>query len=201
MLARRRALSADVVARNSALVVERLRNLPELAGAGTVGAYLGIRGEVDPSGLMGPETPDGPDGTFAGGVLAGQVALPVTTPGEQLRFVVPTGPLEEGPFGIRQPGIGPGRGEELDPMDLNVVLVPLVATDRRGNRIGHGAGFYDRTFARVAELRQEGTQGSREPAPLLIGVCHGFQVVDALSPRPWDVSLDLVVTEVGITRS
>lgn len=205
MLAKRRALPADVVARNSALVVERLRNLPELVGAGTVGAYLGVRGEVDPSGLLGTEPPDGPDGTFAGGVLAGRVALPVTTPGEPLRFVVPTGPLEAGPFGIRQPGIGPGRGDEVDPMGLDVVLVPLVAADRRGNRIGHGAGFYDRTFAGVAELRQEGGQGSGqgsgEPAPLLVGLCHDFQVVDALSPRPWDVPLDLVVTEVGITRA
>jgi len=193
MLARRRRLPADVVARNSALVVERLRNLSEVGGAGTVGTYLGVRGEVDPSGLLGFE---GPDGAFSGGVLASRLALPLTTPGEPLRFVVPTGPLEAGPFGIRQPTVGPCRGEEVDLVDLDVVLVPLVAADRRGNRIGHGAGFYDRTFAHVAEGRASG-----EPTPLLVGVCHDFQVVDTIEAKPWDIPLDLLVTEVGITRS
>jgi len=194
MLGRRRALSSDVVARHSALVVERLRRLPEVSGAATLGAYLGVRGEVDPGGLLGPGLPDGAP---EGGVVPGRVALPVTRTGEPLRFVVPTGPLVEGPFGIRQPG----DGDEVEPMDLDVVLVPLVAADRRGNRIGHGAGFYDRTFARIADLREAPDGAGGERPPLLVGVCHGFQVVDSIEARPWDVPLDLVVTEVGITRT
>ena len=174
MLARRQALAADVVARSSAVVVERLRGLQELREARTIGAYLGVRGEVDPSALCDDEGLD--------------VALPVTTPGEALRFVVPVGPLLDGPFGIRQPG----DGREVMPDDLDVVLVPVVVADELGNRIGHGAGFYDRTFAHV--------RGADRARPLLIGLCHAFQVVPRLEARSWDVPLDLVVTEVGLVR-
>ena len=174
MLARRRALAADVVARASAVVVERLRGLPEVREAQTIGAYLGVRGEVDPSALCDDEGLD--------------VALPVTTPGEPLRFVVPVGPLLDGPFGIRQPG----DGREVSPDDLDLVLLPVVVADELGNRVGHGAGFYDRTFARDRRA---------DPArPLLIGLCHAFQVVSRLEARSWDVPLDLVVTEVGLVR-
>ena len=174
MLARRRALAADVVARSSAVVVERLRGLPEVREAQTIGAYLGVRSEVDPSALCDDEGLD--------------VALPVTTPGEPLRFVVPAGPLLDGPFGIRQPG----DGREVATDDLDLVLIPVVAADEMGNRVGHGAGFYDRTFARDRRT---------DPArPLLIGLCHAFQVVPRLEARSWDVPLDLVVTEVGLVR-
>jgi len=174
MLARRRSLTADVVARVSAVVVERLRGLPEVREAQTIGAYLGVRGEVDPSALCDDEGLD--------------VALPVTTPGEALRFVVPVGPLLDGPFGIRQPG----DGREVMPDDLDLVLVPVVVADEMGNRVGHGAGFYDRTFAHV--------RGADRARPLLIGLCHAFQVVPRLEARSWDVPLDLVVTEVGLVR-
>jgi 5-formyltetrahydrofolate cyclo-ligase len=174
MLARRRSLAAGVVARSSAVVVERLRGLQEVREARTIGAYLGIRGEVDPSALRDDEGLD--------------VALPVTTPGEPLRFVVPVGPLLNGPFGTRQPG----DGREVLPDDLDLVLVPVVVADQLGNRVGHGAGFYDRTFAHIREAGQ--------PRPLLIGLCHAFQVVPQLEARPWDVPLDLVVTEVGLIR-
>jgi|TARA_B100001750_G_scaffold185431_1_gene154489 5-formyltetrahydrofolate cyclo-ligase len=110
-----------------------------------------------------------------------------------LRFVIPDGVLVDGPFGIRQPD----RGVEVDPTDLAIVLVPLVVADRRGNRVGHGAGFYDRTFANL--LRVPGTP-ERQPGPLLVGLCHDLQVVEELEARPWDVPLDVLVTEVGLIR-
>ena len=174
MLARRQALAADVVARSSAVVVDRLRGLQEVREARTIGAYLGVRGEVDPSALCDEEGLD--------------VALPVTTSGAPLRFVVPVGPLLDGPFGIRQPG----DGREVMPDDLDLVLVPVVVADEMGNRVGHGAGFYDRTFAHV--------RGADRARPLLIGLCHAFQVVPRLEARSWAVPLDLVVTEVGLVR-
>ncbi len=174
MLARRRGLPDDAVARASALVVERLLGLPEMSSPLTVGAYMGTRGEVDPSPLRD-------DRRF-------EVALPVASAGEALRFVVPDEPLLPGPYGIPQPG----SGRELDPCSLDVVLVPLVAADLRGNRVGHGAGFYDRTFA--------GCRGREDGGPLLIGICHAFQVVAALEARPWDVPVDLLVTDAGLIR-
>ena len=173
MLQRRMAQSPEAVRRASEVVVRRLLTLPELAGSLRIGAYLGVRGEVDPSALRHEDRLE--------------VALPVTTAGEPLRFVVPAGPLEEGPYGIRQPG----EGTEVTPLELDVVVVPAVAVDRRGHRVGHGAGFYDRTFA---------DRRKHTPPPVLIGVCHSFQVVEHLNARPWDVPLDLVVTEAGVIR-
>jgi 5-formyltetrahydrofolate cyclo-ligase len=173
MLERRMAQSPETVRRASEVVVRRLLALPELAGSLRIGAYLGVRGEVDPSALRHVDRLE--------------VALPVTTAGEPLRFVVPAGPLEQGPYGIRQPG----EGTEVTPLALDVVVVPAVAVDRRGHRVGHGAGFYDRTFA---DRRKD------TPPPVLIGICHSFQVVEHLDAKPWDVPLDLVVTEAGIIR-
>jgi 5-formyltetrahydrofolate cyclo-ligase len=173
MLERRMAQSPETVRRASEVVVRRLLALPELAGSLRIGAYLGVRGEVDPSALRHVDRLE--------------VALPVTTAGEPLRFVVPAGPLEQGPYGIRQPG----EGTEVTPLELDVVVVPAVAVDRRGHRVGHGAGFYDRTFA---DRRKD------TPPPVLIGICHSFQVVEHLDAKPWDVPLDLVVTEAGIIR-
>jgi 5-formyltetrahydrofolate cyclo-ligase len=173
MLERRMAQSPEAVRRASEVVVRRLLALPELAGSFRIGAYLGVRGEVDPSALRHVDRLE--------------VALPVTTAGEPLRFVVPAGPLEQGPYGIRQPG----EGTEVTPLELDVVVVPAVAVDRRGHRVGHGAGFYDRTFA---DRRKD------TPPPVLIGICHSFQVVEHLDAKPWDVPLDLVVTEAGIIR-
>lgn len=181
MLKVRRALSPEVIERHSELVCQRLLSLPEFSTAtkrGTIGSYLGISGEIDPSVLL--ET---------AGI---EIALPVTTNGDPLRFVVPHGPLSDGPFGTRQPE----AGTEVSPMDLALVLVPLVAADRRGSRVGHGAGFYDKTFSSLQDARL--TAGSQ--TPLMVGLCHDFQVVETLEPRPWDVPLDLIVTEVGLIR-
>lgn len=73
---------------------------------------------------------------------------------------------------------------------LDVILLPLVAVDARGWRLGSGAGFYDRS---LAHLRY----GRRWRRPRLIGVAYEFQRVAQLEPQPWDVPLDAVVTERG----
>ena len=63
----------------------------------------------------------------------------------------------------------------------DVTVTPLVACDESKNRIGFGKGFYDNFFARNDCLK--------------IGVCYDFQVTSALSPKPWDVPLDVIITE------
>jgi 5-formyltetrahydrofolate cyclo-ligase len=87
-------------------------------------------------------------------------------------------------FGIEEPQPG---AQTVAPTRLDVVCVPLVAFDRRGTRLGHGAGYYDATFAfRCAPRRRR---------PVLVGLAHAVQEVDELDRQPWDVPLDLVVTE------
>jgi len=77
----------------------------------------------------------------------------------------------------------------MDPDQLDVVLVPLVAFDLTCNRIGMGGGFYDRSF----EFRKN------TPAPpTLVGVAHAFQQVKDVLAQPWDVPLDFVATDNGV---
>ncbi|HEX9208133.1 MAG TPA: 5-formyltetrahydrofolate cyclo-ligase [Steroidobacteraceae bacterium] len=79
-------------------------------------------------------------------------------------------------------------------LSLDAVLVPLVAFDARGHRLGMGAGFYDRALRR----RLDGRQSFRRPR--LIGVAYAIQQAAAIERAPWDVALDLVVTERGVIR-
>ncbi len=78
----------------------------------------------------------------------------------------------------------------INPRHLDVVLVPLIAFDVHGWRLGFGAGFYDRKFAfmRRGFLRR----------PRLIGIAYDFQLTQPQTPRPWDVLLHAVVTEQRI---
>ncbi len=74
---------------------------------------------------------------------------------------------------------------------LDLILMPLVACDRQGNRLGMGAGYYDRSLAFKCDL-------DPRAKPLLIGLAHSFQMVEYLSPEPWDVPLNGVITENGL---
>ena len=74
---------------------------------------------------------------------------------------------------------------------LDLVLVPLVAVDARGTRLGTGAGFYDRA---LRHLRA----GRRWRRPKLIGIAYEFQRVERLAARAWDVPLDALITEQGL---
>lgn len=74
---------------------------------------------------------------------------------------------------------------------IDVVLTPLVAFDNRGNRLGMGAGYYDRTFAFL--LRSQ-----RWIRPQLIGVAYDFQRVEKIDAQAWDVPLQGAATENGL---
>jgi len=97
----------------------------------------------------------------------------------------PGKPLLRNRFGIGEP---PPAAMRCDPMQLDLVLMPLVAFDAHGNRLGMGGGFYDRAFARCRRSRR----------PFLMGVAHSFQQVPALPRDPWDIPVAAVATEAGI---
>ena len=81
----------------------------------------------------------------------------------------------------------PARKFTCKPFALSLVLMPLVAFDIEGNRLGMGKGYYDRTFA---FLRRSVRQ-----TPVLLGLAHECQKVDELEVAPWDVPLNGVVTD------
>ncbi|SDF89356.1 5-formyltetrahydrofolate cyclo-ligase [Desulfovibrio legallii] len=96
--------------------------------------------------------------------------------------------LRPGPFGLREPdpalpGLGPDAlGTAFAP---DLIVLPGLAFDRRGGRLGYGGGYYDR-FLR------------RRPACPLLGLCFSFQVADALPLDPWDQRANYLCTERGL---
>jgi 5-formyltetrahydrofolate cyclo-ligase len=80
----------------------------------------------------------------------------------------------------------------INPRLLDIALVPLVAFDMHGHRLGFGAGFYDRKFAFLR-------RGYRK-RPKLIGIGYEFQQITRIIPSHWDVQLDAVATERGLIR-
>jgi 5-formyltetrahydrofolate cyclo-ligase len=114
--------------------------------------------------------------------LGHPLALPVTgRRGEALIFRAwqPGAPLLPGRFGTSHPD-----GAILTP---EVFLIPLLAFDRAGNRLGYGGGFYDRTLA-------------LSPRALRIGCAFAAQELDSVPAGPYDQTLHAVVTEAGLRR-
>ena len=211
MRSRRAGLGAEALAAAGAAVSARLRALPAMRAAGLVAAYRAVRGEIPLEDLMdGPGGPaddpgNGPDNSAEGLAPNSDPAL-VGAPGaslnrvrytlprvrgRDLEFVLcrPGQPFEPSAFAIPEP-VG---GEVVALADHDVVLVPVVAFDADGYRVGQGQGFYDRALAALAAARPD-------PGPVLIGVAHSFQQVDEAPRHPWDVPLDAVVTESALVK-
>ena len=116
------------------------------------------------------------------------ILFPRCRPDRRLAFaaVAAWEDLRPGHFGVLEPAADE-PGVDLDPRDA--VIVPGVAYDRAGHRLGRGAGYYDRAFPPGDDARR---------APLLVGLAYAFQLVDAVPHGPRDRSVDGVATERGL---
>ena len=88
-------------------------------------------------------------------------------------------------FGILEPDYTPEQVIQASQLDL--VLLPLVGFDAKGNRIGMGGGFYDTTFEFVKQ--------QSIPKPTMIGIAHEIQRVKEISAESWDIPLSTVITD------
>lgn len=172
--ARRRAIPAAGRIAAADLLAERLLALPGMPARGPVAGYWAVDGEI--------------------GLHAWQLRLPASLvyclpmlhDDGRLRFAPwrPGAALATNRFGIPEPDVA--ADSLLMPEDMAMVVVPLVAFDARCQRLGMGAGWYDRSFA----FRRE-----RAAPPSLVGAAFALQQVDALVAESWDVPLDAVCTE------
>jgi 5-formyltetrahydrofolate cyclo-ligase len=169
-LARRDAMSPEV--RQAAAEAIAAREFPLTITPGIiVSGFMALKSEINPLPLMQK--------------LAGQgarLALPaVAGRGEPLilRAWEPGAPLERGQWGIREPT---ADGAEVEP---DILLVPLLAFDHAGHRIGYGAGYYDLTIARLRARK----------AVMAVGVAFAIQEVPTVPATARDARLDLVLTE------
>jgi len=139
--AARSLLSAEERGQAGRQIRDALLSLPEVQMAGTVAAYFSIGSEPDTRGLV-----------FALWKRGTYVLLPLLRPDGDLDWASYEGPdsLVAGPRGLQEPGqAARGTGAVAS---ADVVLVPALAVDRQGNRLGRGGGSFDRALARVGPL-------------------------------------------------
>ena len=187
MSERRQKVSPEERARASAAISGRLQGLPELVAASapgrTVAGFVALpaRGEIDPASVLA-----------ASHARGARVALPrLSAQQPRLRFhdVDPgqEAALAPGPHGLLEPR---PSAPEVDVAGIDVMILPGLAFDRAGNRLGFGGGYYDEAASR---LRAAGHG-------FLVGVAYDFQIVERCPVGPDDVAVDCLVTEREVVR-
>jgi len=178
MIARRAQVSRNKQQHTSHQIFTRLLQSSHVACSQTIAGYLAVNGEVDLQPL------------FEWAWYQGKTCyLPVVL--HQVLAFVPYTPhtvLVRNRFGILEPHVTESTCF-LPASDLDLVLTPLVAFDAQGNRLGRGAGYYDRSFSFL--LNSPGLC-----KPYLIGIAYEWQKTDLLTPAPWDVPLHAVATDL-----
>ncbi|MEM7376049.1 MAG: 5-formyltetrahydrofolate cyclo-ligase [Pseudomonadota bacterium] len=171
----RAALPDATLRRNAAALTERLSALPAFRSARAVAGYVAVRGEISLEPVLQIAANQGK-----------AVYLPILRDGA-MAFAPwsPGAPLERRDLGLLEPDHTPS--DRVSPVDLDLVLAPLVVFDATCQRIGQGGGYYDRTFA----FRSDPTVHT----PVLVGVAHDTQREARLQPMPWDVPLDMIATD------
>lgn len=173
-LAARRALSAERRNSSAEAVFQILTALTEVQKARTVFSYAATADELSLAAFNKWAAAQGKT-----------LAFPTSYPGGRMEARVPFGAdsMRRGMMGLREPD--PGGSELLPPEDIDLVLVPCVAFDRYGHRLGHGGGYYDL---------------------YLPGCIHAIKILTAfeaqrlplVATNDFDVSVDALVTEQGI---
>jgi 5-formyltetrahydrofolate cyclo-ligase len=174
IVARRDALPPDDRTERSRRIVDRLLALPEVASARAGMAYWSFGSEVETAPLIARWD-------------AAQVrlALPRIS-GEEIEAVAYRrgDPVRETRFGAMEPS----GGDAVAPDEIDVVVVPGVAFDRAGHRVGYGGGFYDRFLPRT------------RPDALAVAIAFALQVVEEVPRGGGDRGVDVVVTEDEVIR-
>ena len=181
LLAQRNALSPDDVIDASIEISRRLWDLPVLSRARRIACYFPVGHEVDCRFFISSAWERGRT-----------VLLPVLS-GPELKFSIYD----------RSTVFSRNRYEIPEPVDkksqlskaqeIDAVLVPLVAFDAAGNRIGMGGGYYDRSF-RFMRNRMAWQR------PTLIGLAYDFQKAPKIKARSWDIPLQFTVTQKNIYK-
>lgn len=169
----RARLSQSDAAENAACdvrITQRVLSLPAFQAAERIFAYCSVVPEVDTHAILAQARRRGKT-----------VALPVTQPDGKMQFARYDGALVPGRFGIPEP---PRGAQILLPQPCDLMLIPALAYDRTGRRLGRGGGYYDRFLARVDCCT--------------VGLIRAAFLLDAL-PAEWnDVPVSAVITEDGV---
>lgn len=180
LIAARRLLTQEDVREAASVLASAAVDLPELTGAQTVAAYVSVGREPGTHTLL--------DVLRARGV---RVLLPVLMADNDLDWAVFEGPEHLAPAGR---GLLEPDGPRLGPravLEADAVLLPGLAVDGRGMRLGRGGGSYDRVLARLSAAGAH---------PALVVLLYDDEVVARVPEEPHDHPVDAVVTPAGARR-
>lgn len=175
---KRQSLTKQQQTNYSAQICQQIVNSGVLDNAGHIAFYLPVRGEADPTPLQLIDAYQ--DKHFYLPILSEHKEnhLAFARYDENTKMVLNR-------FRIPEPDVTTASLLH-DPSQLDVVIAPLVGVDSRGNRIGMGGGFYDRTFA---------FKKDENSSPLLIGFAYDFQLIEPQTPQDWDVAVDQIALQ------
>jgi 5-formyltetrahydrofolate cyclo-ligase len=175
ILTLRNAMSREEIAAASLEIVNKLKEMEEIRRASTLMVFLSFGSEIHTDDLIRWGWGEGK-----------RIVVPLCC--SETRELMPCridgfDELETGHYGIREPKVG--HLQPVPQREIDVVLIPAVAFDRRGCRVGYGGGYYDRFLPEV-------------PRAAKIGAAFACQIVAEIPVEPYDVTVDRIVTEKGI---
>jgi 5-formyltetrahydrofolate cyclo-ligase len=173
MRLRRRAVAPVRRQLANRAISRHLQTLPAYRRARAIGVYWPADGEPDVRALAEHARSQGK-----------RIYLPVVRQGGAMRFApwLRGGRLRRNRYGIPEP-VNVYRLVAATRLDM--LVMPLVAFDARGNRLGMGGGYYDRALAGCRRL------------PVLVGAAFSFQEATVVPTQPWDIPMEFVITERG----
>ncbi len=172
MRAKRRALTAAEVAEKSAAICEKLFNLKEFNTNGAAAVYVSSFNEPQTDAVIKRLRGEGR-----------RAAVPVTdVQSGTLTLAEITESMKKGAYGIPEP-------TEIIPVSIEeteIILVPGLAFDKTGARMGFGKGYYDKLLQTAKATK--------------IGLCYDFQLLEKIPSEPHDVPMDVIITEKRVQR-
>jgi 5-formyltetrahydrofolate cyclo-ligase len=172
--ARRAALTAVERCQMSAAIAKHVCAMPAFRNSPTVMLYMALPQEVQTAAILAESRRQGK-----------RVTVPVVKPHGLIAAELPAGQpeLQPGSLGILEPAADTAI---ISPDDINCVLVPGIAFDRRGARLGFGKGYYDRFLCRLPA------------ATHVCGLAFSLQIVEHVPDMPHDVPVQSLATEQGV---
>ena len=163
-------MKKDLYQAYSDTICLKIMNMDEYTKAVTVMAYCPVNKEVDTSLLL------------EDCIDSKQLALPKTD--VKSKSITPClvsslSDLTEGSYMIMEPNEG---CKEIEKQEIELIIIPLVAFDKKGNRLGYGGGYYDRLLKEMPKAKK-------------IGIGFSMQEVESIEKQEHDVGLDMVITE------
>jgi 5-formyltetrahydrofolate cyclo-ligase len=175
MRAVREALPARACDVRSAEITKRLLALAEIERAKTILSFASIRNEV--------RTRPSLEAAWA---AAKRVVLPLVVGDElELRLVDSETVLVDGTFSVPEPPLEAAR---VRPEEVDFAMIPALAVDPRGYRIGYGGGYYDRLIPQLDHA-------------CTCALAYDFQLVSEVPELPFDVAVDIIVTDERVIRA